>query len=94
MTESQLQTRITKGLKDRGWLVNKPVTNSVNGLPDLHCYSPEGVTVFIEVKRAGEEPRPLQMYWIEKLKSMNFPVYVISTIKEMKGFFNEIDEKK
>jgi len=93
MTESQLQNRINRELKTRGWLVNKPVTNSFNGMPDLHCYKEGGVTLFIEVKREGQKPRPLQLYWLQKLKNMGFMVYTISSIEEMNNMIHELENE-
>lgn len=52
-------------------ITNKP------GFPDLMCLK-DGKAVFIEVKRPGEKPRPLQRYRLEELTELGFEASVMS----------------
>ena len=65
MTEKQLQTRIIKYLKNKGWLAMKG-DYSLKGMPDIIAFR-NGKTLMIEVK-AGIKP-PFNSR-IDQLKSL------------------------
>lgn len=75
--ESKVQSRIIKRYEAQGWFVVKLVLTSKPGIPDLLCLK-DGKAVFIEVKRPGEKPRPLQDYRIDELRRMGFDVRVLT----------------
>ena len=57
------------------------------GLPDILLLMwglPRGEVIWIEVKRPGEEPTPLQRYFMGKLARMNFAVIVAHSLGELK----------
>jgi len=58
MTEQQIQTKIINTLRKDGWYVNKLISTSLKGVPQLICHK-DGKTVYIEVKRPGQKPRIL-----------------------------------
>ena len=53
--------------------------SSVSGVPDRLCLFMGGRAVFVEVKRPGEKPRPLQKRQIEKIRKLGFRVEVIDS---------------
>lgn len=75
--ESVVQSRIIKRYEAQGWFVVKLVLTSKPGIPDLLCLK-DGKVIFIEVKRPGEKPRPLQDYRINELRGMGFDVQVLT----------------
>lgn len=75
--ESVLQRRIIKRLEKEGWMVVKLTLTNLPGLPDLMALK-EGVARFIEVKREGQSPRPLQLYRHRQLKERGFDVEVLT----------------
>lgn len=75
--ESVVQSRIVKRYEAQGWFVVKLVLTSKPGIPDLLCLK-DGKAVFIEVKRPGKKPRPLQDYRINELRGMGFEVQVLT----------------
>lgn len=75
--ESKVQSRIIKRYEAQGWFVVKLMLTSKPGIPDLLCLK-DGKAVFIEVKRPGEKPRPLQDYRINELRRMGFDVRVLT----------------
>lgn len=83
--ESSVQKGIITLLKSAGWVVDKPVSRSHNGFPDITAYK-DGKTIFIEVKRPGGKTKPIQDYWINKLKNMGFDAYVIESPKQLKDY--------
>lgn len=75
--ESVLQRRIIKRLEKEGWMVVKLTLTNLPGLPDLMALR-EGVAKFIEVKRPGQVPRPLQVYRHRQLRDRGFDVEVLT----------------
>ena len=78
--ESHIQTAIINNLEKSGWLVVKIIQSTKNGWPDLQAIK-DGQTVYIEVKREGCEPSPLQIYRITQLRHAGATVYVTSNKK-------------
>ena len=74
--ESQIQSRIIKRLQADGWLCVRLIQTNMNGIPDLLCMK-DGQAKFIEVKRHGEQPRPLQVHRHEQLRQAGFVVEVM-----------------
>ena len=75
--ESSIQAQIIKRLEAQGYYVVKLILTSKNGIPDLLCLK-DGKAFFIEVKRPGERPRPLQEYRINELRSNGFEVQILT----------------
>ena len=62
MTEQQIQSKLIKKLESDGYYVIK------TGIPDLIAIPKNSDVEFIEVKRPGQKPRPLQVYRINEIK--------------------------
>lgn len=77
MLESQIQRNIIRRYEAQGYLVVKLSITNKPGFPDLMCLK-DGKAVFIEVKRPGEKPRPLQRYRLEELTELGFEASVMS----------------
>ena len=75
--ESLIQSRVIKRLEKEGWLVVKLSLTNLSGLPDLMALK-DGITKFIEVKRPGEKPRPLQEYRHSQLRALGFEVEILT----------------
>lgn len=58
--------------------------------PDRICLFPGGLVWFVELKKPGKKPNPLQLHAHEKLRKLGFKVSVISSEHELKQFENEI----
>ena len=69
--ESKIQSRIIKRLEAQGYYVVKLILTNKNGIPDLLVLK-DGRTFFVEVKRPGEKPRPLQEYRMNELRELGF----------------------
>ena len=78
----QRERDIERKLKNKvestgGWCLK--FLSSVSGVPDRLCLFMGGRAVFVEVKRPGEKPRPLQKRQIEKIRKLGFRVEVIDS---------------
>lgn len=75
--ESTIQRRIIERYKKDGWMVVKIGLCNLPGFPDLMLLR-NGTAVFVEVKRPGCKPRPLQQYRIEQLRRAGFDAVVMT----------------
>lgn len=74
--ESVVQRKIIAHYEALGYIVVKISLCNINGFPDLMLLK-NGVARFIEVKRPGGKPRPLQLYRHQQLRDAGFRVDVI-----------------
>ena len=67
MLESRIQANIKKKLTGLGWLVFKFESPGQRGVPDLIAISPDGETVYLEVKQPGEQATAYQAHLHRKI---------------------------
>lgn len=82
MLESAIKRNCTKQLEGWGWLVIHLIQTSTNGIPDSLILRKKQA-YFIEFKRLGGKPRPLQSYRISKLKDQGFETLIVSDLKDI-----------
>lgn len=58
--ESEIEKAVAKYARSKGCYVRKFVSTSRAGVPDHYFLTPAGVSFFIEFKKPGEKPTPLQ----------------------------------
>lgn len=81
MLERDIQSKIIKQLEGSGWYVVKLIQTNKNGIPDLLAIK-EAVAVFIEVKRLGKEPTPLQKFRHKEIRKTGTKVIVATSIND------------
>lgn len=67
MTEQQIQTKLIQKLEADGYYTIKLMKTNKNGIPDLLAIPKNSDVLFIEVKRPGKNPTPLQKFRIKEL---------------------------
>lgn len=82
--ESVLEQKIVKHAIDCGMIVIKMNITGNRGWPDRLFLPPQGRAFFIEFKREGEKPRPLQEYRHEQLRKQGYQCFVVDN--EADGF--------
>jgi hypothetical protein len=70
--EKEIEERVVTWAKRNDFLTPK-VKFVENGYPDRLFISPNGHTIFIEFKRPGEIPEPLQVYRLKELQRRGIP---------------------
>lgn len=75
--ESKIQRNIIKRYEAAGYIVVKISLCNKGGFPDLMALK-DGVVTFIEVKRPGEKPRPLQQFRLDELTKAGFTAIVLT----------------
>lgn len=78
MFESDIQRRLVSRYEAEGYMVVKISLCSKPGFPDLMLLK-DGMASFVEVKRPGGKPRPLQQYRIAQLRDAGFRVDVVDS---------------
>lgn len=73
--ESVIQSSLIKKYESQGYLVVKLILTNKSGIPDLLLLK-DGKASFVEVKREGQKPRPLQQFRIKELREKGFEVHV------------------
>ena len=75
--ESAIQRKIIKRYEANGYLVVKIGLCNKAGFPDLMLLK-DGKAIFVEVKRPGQKPRPLQEYRLNELRNAGFEAIVLT----------------
>lgn len=75
--ESVIQRKIIKRYEADGYIVVKIGLCNKGGFPDLMLLK-DGKASFVEVKRPGQKPRPLQEYRLKELMNAGFDVLVLT----------------
>lgn len=89
--ESAIQRQIITVLKEAGYMVVKIGLCSLPGFPDLMALK-DGQTLFIEVKRPGCRPRPLQQYRLGELQRKGFRAIVADSVDAVKRELNQLSQ--
>jgi len=90
--ESQIQARVIEFARRRGVIARK--LSFGEGWPD-YMFLWKGRILFIEFKRPGERPKPLQVYVIELIRKQGFEVILVDNIidgrRAIRRFVDEPD---
>lgn len=87
MRESGIEKSLAREIQKRNGLYFK-LGNC--GLPDRLVILPGGRHVYIELKRAGGKPDPLQEYQMDKLRRQGCEVYLLEGMDEVRRFLKEV----
>lgn len=79
MREQQIEAVLKARVEALGGLCWKLVCPGTTGVPDRICLV-GGRVVFVEVKAAGEKPRPIQTRRIQQLRDLGFQVLVLDSL--------------
>ena len=90
MREKTLERKIAEAVKAMGGIAPKFISPGFAGMPDRLVILPDGKCGFVEVKRRGEKPRPLQQIRHGMLRRLGFKVYVLDCEGQIEGVLHEI----
>jgi hypothetical protein len=78
--EVNIQRKLVKLLRDKGWLVERILANSFQcGLPDLYCHHPQFGARWIEVKRPNDYSLTLrQRQKFPLWESFGVPIWILT----------------
>ena len=87
--ESKVEDYLVKKCKKTGFLCIKLNSSSASGLPDRMILG-YGLTIFIELKIKGKEPRPLQKEMIKKIRQRGILCLYIDSISKIDFLFDKL----
>ena len=87
MLEKKIEERLRKKAKEAGGLAAKWVSPSMSGVPDRIVFLAGGKIIFVELKRPGEKPTPLQNRIIEILRGLGADVRVVDSMEKVDEIF-------
>lgn len=90
MREKELERKLADAVKAMGGIALKFVSPSYYGFPDRLVLLKVGRLGFVEVKRDGEKPRPLQESRHGMLRRLGFKVYVLDHPEQIKQILEDI----
>ena len=90
MREREIERKLVSAVKSRGGICPKFVSPGFDGMPDRVVLLPHGKFGFVEVKRPGEQPRPLQIARHRLLRKLGFLVVVLEGEEQIGGMIGEI----
>lgn len=90
MREREIERKLVSAVKSRGGICPKFVSPGFDGMPDRVVLLPHGKIGFVEVKRPGEKPRPLQTARHRILRKLGFLVFVLDGEEQIGGMIDEI----
>lgn len=88
--EKTIEQKFVKAVKAMGGIAPKFISPGFDGMPDRLVLLPTGIIAFVEVKRYGEKPRPLQEARHELLRRLGFDVYILDDGEQIPGLLTEI----
>jgi hypothetical protein len=90
--ERDIEKKLTKAVKAQGGMCPKLISPGMDGMPDRLVLMPQARIGFVEVKRPGARPRPLQESRHAQLRSLGFLVLVLDDPEKIPEIVKEIQE--
>jgi hypothetical protein len=92
MKEAELEAKIRDYARAKGCLCWKFVSPGNPGVPDRIIISPAGAVLFMEVKRPGQKPRPLQQYKIHELTRHKVNAIYVDNLQDARGHIDALGD--
>lgn len=90
MREKTIEQKLVAAVKQASGVCPKLTCPGFDGMPDRLVLLPYGKFAFVEVKRHGEKPRPLQESRHGLLRRLGFKVYILDDAQQIGGILDEI----
>lgn len=87
MRERDVEKYLVDQVRRRGGMAIKWTAPSMSGVPDRIVFLPGGRVMFVEVKRPGEKPRPLQERVMGMLQELGANVQWVENREEIDALF-------
>lgn len=90
MTESQIEARMARMIRERGGLCYKWVSPGAAGVPDRIVVTPKGQTIYIELKTEVGRLQRIQQWQIGELRARGADVRVLHGWEQVRAFVDEV----
>lgn len=90
MKESAIEARLVKMVRERGGLCYKFVSPGNPGVPDRIVITPEGRTIYVELKTEVGRLANIQKWQLGEMKARGAEVRVLKGLDQVKAFVEEV----
>lgn len=90
MKESAIESKLVRMVRDRGGLCYKFVSPGNPGVPDRIIITPDGRSVYVELKTEIGRLANIQKWQLEEMRKRGADVRVLRGLEEVKGFVEEV----
>ena len=90
MSEKQIEQRLVQGVKKRGGMCMKFTSPNLPGVPDRIVLTPDGRTIYIELKTEIGRLANIQRWVIGEMQKRGADVRVLRGTDEVKKFLEEV----
>ena len=90
LREKIIEQKFREAVRQKGGLALKFSPAGFDGMPDRIILMPKGKIAFVEVKKKGEKPRPLQLARHRLLMQLGFQVYILDDVSQIGRIIDEI----
>ena len=90
MKESAIEARLVRMVRERGGLCYKFVSPGNPGVPDRIVITPEGKTIYVELKTDTGRLANIQKWQQEEMKKRGVDVRVLHGLDQVKAFVEEV----
>lgn len=90
MTEAQIENRLVRMVRDRGGLCFKFTSPNNPGVPDRIVITPDGRTIYVELKTSIGRLQRIQQWQISEMRKRGADVRVIKGLDAAKAFVEEV----
>ena len=91
MLEKELEAKFRERMRQAGCKALKFVSPGCAGVPDRLVLAPGGKACFVELKKKGQKPRPLQERTIREFRELGFEVHIIDSLPEVEAFARRME---
>ena len=93
MLEREIEKALVRQIKNAGGIAPKLTSPGTAGMPDRIIILPGGKICFVELKRPGRKPRPLQQRQMARLANLGCMVRTIDHPNQIQDLINEIQQQ-
>ena len=90
MKESDIETRLVRAIKAKGGLCYKFVSPGNPGVPDRIVITPDGRTIYVELKTEVGRLAAIQKWQHEELRKRGAEVRTLKGLDQVKEFVREV----
>ncbi|WP_418427931.1 VRR-NUC domain-containing protein [Anaerotruncus massiliensis (ex Liu et al. 2021)] len=90
MKESAIEARLVKMVRERGGLCYKFVSPSNPGVPDRIVITPDGRSIYVELKTEIGRLATIQRWQLDEMRKRGADVRVLKGLEEVKAFVREV----
>lgn len=90
MLEREVEQALVREVRKHGGIAPKLTSPNNAGMPDRLVILPKGKVCFVELKRPGQKPRPLQIRQMQRLTNLGCMVRTLDHPNKIPGLIDEI----